>query len=36
MGVVGLVLAAFAALATIWRMRFRRSPVEGLLRAVTR
>jgi uncharacterized membrane protein YeiB len=31
-----LVLAAFALLATLWRARFRRGPVEGLLRAVTR
>ncbi len=30
-----VVLAAFALVATLWRRRFRRGPVEGLLRAVT-
>jgi uncharacterized membrane protein YeiB len=35
MGVVALVLAAFALMASLWRTRFRRGPVEGLLRAVT-
>lgn len=35
MGVVVVVLVGFAAVATIWRVRFRRGPVEGLLRAVT-
>ena len=35
MGVVVAVLAGFAAAATIWRARFRRGPVEGVLRVVT-
>jgi uncharacterized membrane protein YeiB len=35
MGVVVLVLGGFAAVATVWRVWFRRGPVEGVLRAVT-
>jgi uncharacterized membrane protein YeiB len=35
MAVVALVVAAFATAATAWRWRFRRGPVESLLRALS-
>jgi uncharacterized membrane protein YeiB len=35
MGVVVLVVVVFAAVATVWRVWFRRGPVEALLRAVS-
>jgi uncharacterized membrane protein YeiB len=35
MGVAVLVLAGLALAATVWRMWFRRGPVEGMLRAVS-
>jgi uncharacterized membrane protein YeiB len=35
MAVLGVVLVTFAALATMWRSRYRRGPLEGLLRAVS-
>jgi uncharacterized membrane protein YeiB len=35
MAVVAAVLAGFAAFAVLWRTRFRRGPVESLLRAAT-
>lgn len=35
MAVVGVILAAFVGLATAWRWRFRRGPVEAVLRTVS-
>jgi len=35
LAVVVLVVAAFAATASLWRRRFRRGPVETVLRAIT-
>ena len=35
MAVLAVVFVTFAALATVWRSRFGRGPLEGLLRAVS-
>jgi uncharacterized membrane protein YeiB len=35
MAALAVVFVTFAALATVWRSRFRRGPLEGLLRAVS-
>ena len=35
MAVLAVVVIGFAVLATIWRSRYRRGPLEGLLRAVS-